>query len=633
MQVERARYSASPVLSEAAAPPAGAYAFPPPRTANGDEHLNRNAAASPAPSEYQRPRTGEGNFSYAALPPSSSHGHPDDRQRSMPEEYQQPRSMSTAGLHQMEEEYRSQAAAQSRAQGVASPAPGGYSALGRTVIQGGPVHEVMAQYEYAPYAHERQHYVQSGTYAHYRPHPYGTAAPPPPPGHPFARGAAYAAGPPSHLGAPTLDWAKPRMSQDDSVIGTTASSFSNRHFGSAPHTPRIPGGPPPLPGAHGHPAYYSPYPGLNMGMVRSTSNQSGLSSLSESTTAESHYSSTDYEAHVNPSFLNQGYYHAGGDSGYYSSASAGDLHGVANLRLDGSSLTAGGSGHSYSTRTRSASGRDKNATVRASSSRTIKAASPSSYAAAGAKPKRRTASTIYHPSPAAMLAPGVFTPSAGAMAAEKKGKPSRLPGTNSPALPSDAEFAKMPTKRSRGRRPPSTPDLDVDVEDPNKDPSEAQLEYVGRTKTGKPRKVFLCKVPGCGKCFKRSEHLKRHVRSIHTNEKPFQCQWPGCARFFSRHDNLNQHLRIHREPNMTDEDFSAALKECFDRRLREVEREKALALRREREEQDDDDDEEAFGQEEHEHDERVVGQEVDADGDVEDGDGGGSDYNPNDPHA
>ncbi|KPV76450.1 uncharacterized protein RHOBADRAFT_894, partial [Rhodotorula graminis WP1] len=50
-----------------------------------------------------------------------------------------------------------------------------------------------------------------------------------------------------------------------------------------------------------------------------------------------------------------------------------------------------------------------------------------------------------------------------------------------------------------------------------------------------------CKVPGCGKCFKRSEHLKRHVRSIHTNERPFQCQWPTCKRLFSRHDNLNQH--------------------------------------------------------------------------------------------
>lgn len=29
----------------------------------------------------------------------------------------------------------------------------------------------------------------------------------------------------------------------------------------------------------------------------------------------------------------------------------------------------------------------------------------------------------------------------------------------------------------------------------------------------------MCEVNGCGKCFARGEHLKRHVRSIHTNEK------------------------------------------------------------------------------------------------------------------
>jgi hypothetical protein len=32
-------------------------------------------------------------------------------------------------------------------------------------------------------------------------------------------------------------------------------------------------------------------------------------------------------------------------------------------------------------------------------------------------------------------------------------------------------------------------------------------------------KVFTCRFEDCGKIFKRSEHLKRHVRSIHTMEK------------------------------------------------------------------------------------------------------------------
>ncbi|CEP14812.1 hypothetical protein [Parasitella parasitica] len=60
------------------------------------------------------------------------------------------------------------------------------------------------------------------------------------------------------------------------------------------------------------------------------------------------------------------------------------------------------------------------------------------------------------------------------------------------------------------------------------------------------QKVFTCKHDDCGKVFKRSEHLKRHVRSIHTLEKPFECPYQSCSKRFSRSDNLNQHIRIHR---------------------------------------------------------------------------------------
>lgn len=31
--------------------------------------------------------------------------------------------------------------------------------------------------------------------------------------------------------------------------------------------------------------------------------------------------------------------------------------------------------------------------------------------------------------------------------------------------------------------------------------------------------MYVCKVEECGKCFSRGEHLKRHIRSIHTHEK------------------------------------------------------------------------------------------------------------------
>ncbi|KAI0721181.1 hypothetical protein C8Q72DRAFT_890366 [Fomitopsis betulina] len=84
------------------------------------------------------------------------------------------------------------------------------------------------------------------------------------------------------------------------------------------------------------------------------------------------------------------------------------------------------------------------------------------------------------------------------------------------------------TKKSRGRRVPTV--ASVLIED--------QAE--------KARRTYMCEVNGCGKCFARGEHLKRHVRSIHTNEKPHKCPFPGCGKDFSRHDNLGQHMRVHK---------------------------------------------------------------------------------------
>ncbi|KAK0185177.1 hypothetical protein F5146DRAFT_1005792 [Armillaria mellea] len=82
------------------------------------------------------------------------------------------------------------------------------------------------------------------------------------------------------------------------------------------------------------------------------------------------------------------------------------------------------------------------------------------------------------------------------------------------------------TKKSRGRRVPTT--VVLQPEDLKKD-----------------KRTYVCSVEGCGKCFHRGEHLKRHIRSIHTHEKPFKCTYSACEKFFNRHDNLLQHLKVH----------------------------------------------------------------------------------------
>lgn len=57
------------------------------------------------------------------------------------------------------------------------------------------------------------------------------------------------------------------------------------------------------------------------------------------------------------------------------------------------------------------------------------------------------------------------------------------------------------TKKSRGRSVPTAPN---------------SISPYG---AHRGRRSFVCGVIDCGKCFARGEHLKRHIRSIHTNEK------------------------------------------------------------------------------------------------------------------
>jgi hypothetical protein len=69
------------------------------------------------------------------------------------------------------------------------------------------------------------------------------------------------------------------------------------------------------------------------------------------------------------------------------------------------------------------------------------------------------------------------------------------------------------TKKSRGRRVPTMSSL----EDLRSAASGAGRKR--QSMGGKTARMYMCEVKGCGKCFARGEHLKRHVRSIHTYEK------------------------------------------------------------------------------------------------------------------
>lgn len=110
--------------------------------------------------------------------------------------------------------------------------------------------------------------------------------------------------------------------------------------------------------------------------------------------------------------------------------------------------------------------------------------------------------------------------------------------------------------RRRGRRPATATGgrEGSAVQDPDDDQAHAPATE---------ERTFVCMVPGCGKCFVRGEHLKRHVRSIHTDDKreshvrsipwllllisriAHVCPYRGCGKSFSRRDNLGQHVRVH----------------------------------------------------------------------------------------
>lgn len=56
-----------------------------------------------------------------------------------------------------------------------------------------------------------------------------------------------------------------------------------------------------------------------------------------------------------------------------------------------------------------------------------------------------------------------------------------------------------------------------------------------------------CTWVGCSYSTNYTRDLARHIRCIHTGERPYLCDYPGCGRDFNRPDYLNIHRRKHAE--------------------------------------------------------------------------------------
>lgn len=108
---------------------------------------------------------------------------------------------------------------------------------------------------------------------------------------------------------------------------------------------------------------------------------------------------------------------------------------------------------------------------------------------------------------------------------------------------SSSSATSRPPLRSRAVLPTPVPNLIKKSRGRHVPTDAAEVETDGSVMG----RHYVCPVDACGKRFGRGEHLKRHIRSIHTNEKPFKCTHASCKKTFNRHDNLLQHLKVHQE--------------------------------------------------------------------------------------